>query len=95
MAEHGAGVAQAEVGVAKTVGAGERGALRLRHEQRGRAGPVAHPVQRHAEQVVLLRGVPQRHGLRVVGDEAFALGVLDGAQEVGGQVVHGVQLKSA
>ena len=41
--------------VLQAVGAFQRHALGLAHEQRGRGGPVAHPVQGHTEQKVRLR----------------------------------------
>src|SRR5687767_8544729 len=48
MSGHRAGVAQAEVDVLDPVDVDEARALRLSHENREAAGPIAHPVHRHA-----------------------------------------------
>ncbi|ABA52578.1 hypothetical protein BURPS1710b_A1291 [Burkholderia pseudomallei 1710b] len=53
VAEHRARVAQAEVGVAMAVDVGEMRAARVIDIERERRRPVAHPVQRHAEQQML------------------------------------------
>ena len=82
--EHGAGVAQTEVGQPVAVDVGDLGAFGLRDVQGKRRAPVTHPVQRHAEQQVLARLRRQSGRLRVgVGKTgAFALQEAQGAWPV-------------
>ncbi|MOA01267.1 hypothetical protein D3C78_1206610 [compost metagenome] len=84
MAEHAAGVAEAEVEVLVTVDVEEAGALGALDEQRCRRRPVAHPVHRHAAEQRLAGALGQRHGLRVGGDEALALARVEGFHGVFG-----------
>lgn len=84
MAEHRAGVAEAEIDVAMTVDVGKRRAAGFLHVERERGRPVLHPVQRHAEQQVLGRFRGQRAGNRHGFGErlAFAIEQRAGADEV-------------
>ena len=95
VAEEGAAVAEAEVAVAQAVSAEQRGALRALDRQRGGARPVAHPVQRHAEQVVGARGFGLGHGARVGGDEALGFGPVERCEALrrNGGGVHAVTLR--
>jgi len=74
VAEHGAGVPQAEVHQRVAVHIGEVRALGLCHLQAEWRGPVVHPVQRHAEHQVLRRPARLRLRARPRLAEACALG---------------------
>ena len=50
VAEHRAGIAQAEIDIGVAVGIGEVDALRRLDEERKRRSPVDHPVHRDAAQ---------------------------------------------
>ena len=93
MAEHRAGVAEAEVRIAVTVHIGERSAARLFDVKREGRRPVVHPVQRHAEQQVARRAFGQRARLRHGLDEraAFAFDERLRARPV--DAVTGIQLQ--
>ena len=74
VAEHGAGVAQAEVDVLMTVHVEETRTLGAFDEQRHWRRPIGHPVHRYAAVQRVTGAFGQRHGLRIAGQEQFALG---------------------
>ena len=73
MAEHRAGVAEAEIDVGVAVDVFDFDAARLAHEQRMRRAPVAHPVHGHAVEPVRGAGLREPRGFGVRGGERFAL----------------------
>ncbi|MNE30468.1 hypothetical protein D3C80_1239850 [compost metagenome] len=73
VAEHAAGIAQAEVDVLAAVDVDEARALGALDEQRHRRRPVAHPVHRHAAEQRMASAPSQRHGLRMLLEKALAL----------------------
>jgi len=73
VAEHGAGVAEAEVDVLVAVDIEEAGALSALDEQRGGRRPVAHPVHRHAAEQRMSGALGQRQRARVALEEALPL----------------------
>ena len=73
MAEHRAGVAEAEIDVGVAVDVFDFDAARAAHEQRMRRAPVAHPVHGHAVEPVRGAGLREPRGLGVRGREGFAL----------------------
>ena len=81
VAEHGAGVAQAEVDVFVAVDIIEARALGAADEQRIRGRPVGHPVHRYAAEQRVARPLGQGHGFRIALDKARSF--------TGGEGFHG------
>ncbi|MNF62030.1 hypothetical protein D3C84_436990 [compost metagenome] len=73
VAEHAAGVAQAEVHVLVAVHVMETRAFGVVHEQRAGGGPVAHPVHGHAAEQRMAGALGQGDGLRILLHKALAL----------------------
>ena len=73
VAEHGAGIAEAEVGIGMPVHVGERSPGSARHVQRFGCAPVLHPVQWHTAQPVFARLFRQRQTARMQFAETLAL----------------------
>ena len=73
MAEHGTGVAQAEVVEPVVVDIGDRGALRPLHDHRKGHGPVAHPVHGHAAEIAGRSLADRSLGAAAIAAIAFGL----------------------
>jgi hypothetical protein len=83
MAEHGAGIAQAEVVVGVAVDIDQRGAVGLAHEQRKGRAPIEHPMHGHAAKPVARRFFRQLLGRRIALREQVALAPLHGRDRAG------------
>ncbi|MNY24103.1 hypothetical protein D3C86_1577990 [compost metagenome] len=79
VAEHAAGVAEAEVEVLVTVHVMEARALGPADEQRAGGRPVGHPVHRHAAEQRVACALAEGHGLRILFGEALPLTGGEGA----------------
>ena len=76
MAGHCAGIAQAQIHVLFSVGAGEMRAFRFRHKNRKFARPLFHPVHRNAAEERLLRALVEFRRTRMFCYEAFGFALL-------------------
>jgi hypothetical protein len=71
VASHGARVAEAEVDVVMAINVGEVRAAGGFYKDWECAGPLVHPIHRHAAEEGRLGAKIEFRGTRMIGDEAF------------------------
>src|SRR5437667_3986992 len=80
MSSHSAGIAQAEVNVAKSVHIVELSPLGLTHERWEGASPFDHPVHGHAAEQRFAGTFKQGFGLGALGHKALLLALHEGLE---------------